>query len=147
MSLVLISHRGNINGPQPERENSPAYILEAMNARYFVEMDVWYDKGWWLGHDKPQYKMPRQFLGSPSPHFFFHAKNPAALARLCRIPGSLHAFWHQEDDYTLTSWGLVWVYPGKKLLKGSIAVLPEKGYDGNLKQCYGICSNFIERYK
>lgn len=141
--MILISHRGNINGAIPDRENSPAYIDEALNANYFVEIDVWYDKGWWLGHDKPQYKMPKAFFGSESCHFYFHAKNSDALERLCRVPGSLHTFWHQEDDYTLTSWGLIWVYPGKTLLKGSICVLPEWGFTGNIKECYGVCSDNI----
>lgn len=145
--MVLISHRGNLNGSIPERENSPAYIDEALNAKYFVEVDVWYEKGWWLGHDKPQYKMPKAYFGSESCYFYYHAKNPAALARLCKIPSTYHCFWHQEDDYTLTSYGLVWVYPGKKLLPGSICVLPERGFTGDIKKCYGICSDFIANAK
>ena len=24
-----------------------------------------------------------------------------------------HYFWHQEDDYTITSKGIIWAYPGK----------------------------------
>jgi len=145
--MVLIAHRGNLNGPNPERENSPAYIDEALNARFFVEADVWYEKGWWLGHDKPQYKMPQSYLRSEKCYFFFHAKNGDALARLQKVPGCYHCFWHQEDDYTLTSWGLVWVYPGKKLLPNSICVMPELGFQGNIKKCYGICSDNVTKIK
>ena len=31
-------------------------------------------------------------------------------------------FWHQEDDYTLTSEGYVWVYPGKPLIKKDLTI-------------------------
>ena len=34
-------------------------------------------------------------------------------------------FWHQNDDYTITSKGYIWAYPGKKLNKNAIYVLPE----------------------
>ena len=27
---------------------------------------------------------------------------------------SLNYFWHQTDDFTLTSHGYIWTYPGKK---------------------------------
>ena len=55
-TMILISHRGNLDGPKPEKENNPKYIWEALNEGYQVEIDVWYDKGWWLGHDRPKYK-------------------------------------------------------------------------------------------
>ena len=38
--MKLISHRGNIDGPQPDRENSPNYINEAIEAGYNVEIDT-----------------------------------------------------------------------------------------------------------
>ena len=57
-----------------------------------------------------------------------------------------HYFWHQEDDYTITSKGYIWTYPGKKILPKSICVLPERV---NYKKidCLGICSDFIGKYK
>jgi len=57
-----------------------------------------------------------------------------------------HYFWHQEDDYTITSEGYIWTYPGKKLFNKSICVLPETHDYKNLN-CLGICSDFIEKYK
>ena len=42
---LLLAHRGNINGKQPDRENSPSYILEAIDAGYSVEVDVWLSEG------------------------------------------------------------------------------------------------------
>ena len=31
--MILISHRGNINGPNPEMENNPEYIQKAIRLR------------------------------------------------------------------------------------------------------------------
>ena len=55
-------------------------------------------------------------------------------------------FWHQDDDYTLTSQGLIWTYPGKKTTSNSIVVMPER-FDKNLEKeyngVYGICSDYV----
>ena len=73
-----------------------------------------------------------------------HAKTREALIALQKIKA--HYFWHQNDDYTITSKGFIWTYPGKKLLPQSICVLPE---NVNYKtiNCLGICSDFILKYK
>ena len=57
-----------------------------------------------------------------------------------------HYFWHQEDDYTITSKGIIWTYPGKLLLKNSICVLPEL-FNKQILNCLGICSDYIQNYK
>jgi hypothetical protein len=41
---------------------------------------------------------------------------------------------------------VVWAYPGKQPIKGSIAVMPEIHND-DLSKCVGICSDYIENYK
>ena len=63
--MRLISHRGNLNGPNPERENHPDYIQDALWQRYDVEVDVWgiegeYQMELWLGHDEPLYRVRDQ---------------------------------------------------------------------------------------
>ena len=58
----------------------------------------------------------------------------------------LNYFWHQGDTVTLTSKNYIWAHPGKQIIKGSIAVLPEIHND-NISKCIGICSDYIERYK
>ena len=39
--MILISHRGNINGPNPEMENDPRYIENTLGKGFNVEVDVW----------------------------------------------------------------------------------------------------------
>ena len=38
--MKIISHRGNIRGPVPGRENAPSYIDCAIGNGYDVEIDV-----------------------------------------------------------------------------------------------------------
>ena len=39
--MILISHRGNLDGPQPENENRPDYIEKAL-LNYNVEIDIFF---------------------------------------------------------------------------------------------------------
>ena len=145
--MILISHRGNLNG-KSDRENSPDYIEEALSQGFDVEVDVWYiDDQFWLGHDKPQYKVSEGFLEHSN--LWCHAKNIQALYVMSKS-SNIHYFWHQEDDVTLTSRGYLWTYPGKQLTEKSICVLPELENKKSKvilpKNVAGICSDFIVRF-
>tara|TARA_R110000737_G_C14539729_1_gene478795 strand:- start:12 stop:437 length:426 start_codon:yes stop_codon:yes gene_type:complete len=140
--MVLISHRGNIQGKSPGLENMPEYINDTLNKGYHVEIDVWYKNGFYLGHDNPQYNVKPNFLAQDK--IWCHAKNIEAIIEMSKYP-KIHYFWHQEDDITLTSKGYIWAYPGKQPIKNSIAVLPEI-YNDNLDKCIGICSDNIQEY-
>ena len=143
--MYLISHRGNIEGPEPEFENMPNHIfggLRAYNDIHF-EIDVWRTKGeLFLGHEAPQHKINDAFLVES--RLWCHAKNLAAFEYMLNNP-LIHCFWHQEDDCTLTSRGYIWTYPGKPICARSICVLPEQT-DQTLGIVAGICSDFIGRY-
>ena len=141
--MIFISHRGNTNGINKKFENNPAYIKSAINNGYNVEIDVWYKDAFFLGHDKPQFKVSHKFLENKK--FWCHAKNLEALEKLQKIKTKY--YWHQEDDYALTSNGYIWTYPGKKLSKKSICVLPELNEKKLTKSISGICSDYIEKYK
>lgn len=99
--------------------------------------------GPYLGHDKPQYKINKKFLLNKK--LWCHAKNMEALVYLKKIKANF--FWHQNDDFTLTSSGYIWTYPGKKLSNKSICVLPEYKKSKISKNISGICSDYIEKYK
>tara|TARA_B110000196_G_C21124676_1_gene655168 strand:+ start:218 stop:658 length:441 start_codon:yes stop_codon:yes gene_type:complete len=140
--MILISHRGNLNGREPEKENNPAYISNAINKGFEVEIDVWLkDNIWYLGHDSPTYEIAFDWLRNKK--VWCHAKNIEALNIL--LKNDIHCFWHQEDDVTLTSCGFMWTYPEKTLTDTSIAVVLEK-YSGIPKKCVGICSDYIITY-
>ena len=147
--MKLIAHRGNIRGPNPLYENSPRYILKALDQGYDVEIDLWFVKNkWFLGHDKPQYEIPIEFILENKDRYWCHAKNKNALFNLVKING-INCFWHQDDYYTLTSKSFIWVYPGQPLVENSICVMPERvNYTSSeLKICHGICTDYVAMYK
>ena len=141
--MIYISHRGNISGPNKKFENKIEYVQNALDKGYEVEVDVRFENDkFFLGHDVNQFEVNENFLLNKK--IWCHAKTKDALSALEKIKA--HYFWHQEDDYTITSKGFVWTYPGKSLLTNSICVLPEIVNYEEIN-CLGICSDYIERYK
>lgn len=141
--MILISHRGNINGPIKKNENNPGYILNAISEGFNVEIDVrTFKQKLYLGHDEPQYEVSEAFFKNNK--LWCHAKDIYALEKLKKL-NTIH-FWHQKDDYVLTSNGYFWTYPNINLVRNSICVLPEKA---NYREfiCSGICSDYIVNYK
>lgn len=124
--MIIISHRGNLQGINPSRENSPDYIDEAIAAGFDVEVDVRFEKNtFYLGHDKPQYQVSMLWLVQRKEKLWIHCKDLKSLDTLSSSPVDFHYFWHDIDRYTLTSKGIGWVLVGQFPFKKSIIVLPE----------------------
>ena len=144
--MIFISHRGNLNGPNKKEENKIDYINIALKKNFDVEIDLWfYKENFFLGHDKPLYKVNKKFLKNKK--FWIHAKNLDCFYKLSN--SNLNFFWHEKDKVIFTSKGFFWNYPGTKLNKAkSIYVLPEnlKKFDNSLNY-RGICSDYILKYK
>lgn len=154
--MRLIAHRGNMEGPNPELENSPDYIFKAMDHGFDVEIDVWGVKGefqdeLWLGHDGPTHRMKDYFghfdyLGDS--RIWYHCKNIEAVV-ICNEQGhgGTNFFFHDSDDMTLTSRGQFWTYPNKPLLSNnSICVMPELNNQEVPEYIFGVCSDFVMKY-
>ncbi len=140
----LISHRGNVNGPNADKENHPDYIIQALQLGYNVEIDVWYtNNNWYLGHDNPVFEIKFDFLNNDK--LWLHAKNGDAFNILLQY-NNINVFWHTNEDWILTSKGYIWTYPNKTLYPKSICVMPEVGYIGDISNCIGICSDYILNY-
>lgn len=143
-NMILIAHRGNLHGPNPLHENEVSYVQEALHFGYDVEIDLWYvpdENQLYLGHDDPQHKCTTAFIQQN--RVWIHCKNTDALV-YCKDNNITNPyFWHQEDDVTLTSNGELWTYPGKKLTRHSIAVMPETERFKNIRICQGICSDYV----
>jgi hypothetical protein len=140
--MKIISHRGNISGPDTALENNPAYIAEALKLGFDVEIDVWYTgNGFYLGHDDPMYNVDQTFLLNEK--LWCHAKNLRALYQLMEI--GAHCFWHEQDRVTITSRGYVWCYPNTNEFNSkSIALC----FDADKKiptNCYGVCTDYPNR--
>lgn len=146
MKLRRIAHRGNREGPNPDRENEPGYVMEAINMGLDVEVDVWWImEEVWLGHDKPQYKVDGNFIKHQK--LWCHAKNIQAMAYMMQN-SNIHCFFHQTDDIALTSMGYLWTYPGKTpLTYASVAVMPETKPGWVHSGCFGICSDWAASWE
>jgi hypothetical protein len=144
--MILIAHRGNIDGKIPEKENEPNYILHALDKGYNCEIDVHYtDSGVWkLGHEIGEYEVPEDFILMNN--LWLHAKTIKTFHRLLTL--DVNCFFHQMDNCALTSKGYVWTYPGFRIEAKSICVMPEMHKDVYKEfTCAGICSDVIKNYK
>jgi hypothetical protein len=141
--MIKIAHRGNTRGPS-SRENHPFYIEEAIFLGFDVEVDVRLVNGeLWLGHDNPEYMTSENFLSRYKDKLWIHCKNLEALNYFLSLGKDYKYFWHENDDHTLTSNGLVWTYPGKEITPYSIIVVQEKGLPDKYKNAFGICSDYV----
>ena len=151
--MILIAHRGNIDGRCPEKENNPKYIDKAIHNGYNVEIDMRgsFENGLFLGHDKAQYEVSPNWLFERSDYLWIHAKDIEALYAFSQHTKEWNAFWHETDAHTLTGGGFIWTYPGSILTSRSICVMPEiskiKYTEQDLQMCAGICSDFVSQYK
>lgn len=138
--MIIISHRGNINGADPQTENTPGQIKKALDLGFFVEVDVWGSSSrLWLGHDKPG----EHTIGL-SPRIYYHCKNLQAAVLL--YSEEVEYFIHDSDKYVLTSTGKLWTYPGNELSYISIAVLPETCEGWDIKNAFGVCTDYPLNY-
>jgi hypothetical protein len=131
-------------------ENHPDHIREALNAGFDVEIDVWViDRSIVFGHDEPTYQASIVDLNK---RCWIHCKNLEALKYFGGIEmNETNAFWHENDDFTLTNKKYIWTNIGKELTTRSIMVMPEVS-DETLQNtidvnCAGICSDWIHKIK
>lgn len=154
--MTIISHRGNIGGPNPSRENSPDAIIKAMMRGFHVEVDVRYIDGvLWSGHDHPQYALNKTVVNEYHPRIIFHCKNVEALEYMGKLNETkdMHYFWHEKDAYTLTNRNVVWCYPGSPLPNKKTTpsvsyacVMPEHQDNPNLSLFDYVCTDYPEKY-
>ena len=149
--MILISHRGNINGRLVPFENQPNYIDTALAAGYDVEIDVWYEREsgkLYLGHDKADYQIDIDWLYERSDKLWIHCKNMDALSFFnkshLQIGTEYNYFSHDTDIGVLTSYGYIW---STNSYDNGILVLPEVFKKTPTDTTVGICSDIIQNYK
>jgi len=151
--MKLIAHRGNIDGPNTLKENHPDYIDDAISKGFDVEVDIrLIDHKFYLGHDEPQYHVPMTWLVKRKDNLWVHCKDLNSLSNLISIPVDFNCFWHQTDDFTLTTKNYIWTYPGKTCTPKSVIVMPEwnsetKFEDLKTLSCFGVCSDHVSKIK
>lgn len=145
--MKIISHRGNLHGPELERENLIPSIENCIALNFDVEIDVWaINNNLFLGHDEPKYPVYKSYLLDRKNFLWIHCKNKESL--LYVIDLDLNFFFHDKDDFVLTSKKNIWAYPGKSTDKKTVQVLPEWNNFENLdRNCYGICTDYPIKVK
>jgi hypothetical protein len=144
--MKIISHRGNIVGPNPSRENTPSYIDTAISAGYEVEVDIRFiNEKYYLGHDTPDYEVTQTWLVKRKDKLWIHCKNVEAANELSQI-GSVQFFCHTSDPFVLTSNGFVWAHDLSIETTNRI-IIPLLGeqdlieYQG--KSAYAACTDYV----
>lgn len=144
--IKIISHRGNLNGPDLDLENNPNQINLALSKNFLVEIDLRIiENKFWLGHDKPDYLIDKQWLLDRSNHLVIHSKDLLTSNYLIDLNKQLNWFYHTNEDIVLTSRGWLWCYPGIYLDKG-ITVLIGDQVKLNSK-VLGVCTDYPLKFE
>lgn len=149
--MKIISHRGNICGPVPEKENRPSYIDSAIQLGYQVEVDLRYvNNEFWLGHDFAQYKIELSWMEPRKNMLWFHCKDIDSALELVKLNKDYKFFCHSNDPYVITSVGKFWVHDLKgKIDKNCIIpLLSENDIIFYTNQTpYAVCTDFVNLVK
>ena len=138
--MKIISHRGNVRGPIPEKENRPSYIDCAIGNGYDVEIDLRIIDGeLWLGHDVPQYKVEHSWLQPRKEYLWIHCKDLAA-AKEC---WEYQSFCHMGDPYTYTSTGKIWLHDLSMKIDNNVIIplIDDIDYSPKNGDPYAICTD------
>jgi glycerophosphoryl diester phosphodiesterase len=145
--MIIISHRGNLEGPSFENENTPQCTDKALNLGFDVELDIWVlGDEIYLGHDQPILNISLDFLKDRKEHLWLHLKNFQSADFFFGLT-EFNFFSHENDPYVITSKGFVWSYPGKCLSEKKIVLMPEWNVGDQIHGATGICTDYPIRYK
>lgn len=130
--MRIISHRGNLDGPDINRENNIKSILECLDKSLDVEIDVYCKDGYvFLDHDGP---VKNKYLFTEFCDLFknyqqklwVHCKNLDAIIHFNQLKTyNFNYFGHSNDDFVLTSHGFIFTKPGVVSGKNVVCVMPE----------------------
>jgi len=141
--MILISHRGNLTGKNAKLENKPLQIQKVLDLGFHCEIDVWFINGeYLLGHDEPKTRVKEHMIEHPN--LWCHAKNLEALQEMLKN-NKIHCFWHETDQYTITSKQFIWTFPGKYASDNCIIV--DNSKNPSNYNCKGVCSDYVQLYK
>lgn len=146
--MKFISHRGNLYGADPEKENDPRYIEKAM-LHCDVEVDLFFlDECFWLGHDFPKHQISLSWIEKYKKNIWFHCKNLEAAWKIGQI-NSTKFFCHSSDPYVLINTGHIWVHD-LSLDLSSQCIIPLIDLQSLIKfpkeKVFAICSDYPNEY-
>lgn len=145
--MRLIAHRGNTEGPNPQRENHPIYLLDTLDKGYDIEVDVWRGPTGklWLGHDEPKYPVDVSWLANE--RVWVHAKDVDTFLTIGKYK-KINSFFQKDDEVALTTHGYFWLHSNCSVLSSS-SILTRLDYSPGLvnHSALGICSDYVSLYR
>lgn len=143
---IIISHLGNLNGRQPEKENTLPYLQTALKLGWHICVDVTFQYGTFLlpALNNKYAPVPPAFFSNQ--RVWCRASDAITLDALCNI--NAHTFPVAMADVVLTSAQFLWTLPPTILTPRSIAVFPEFADSDWMaeNEHAGICTNHPEVY-
>jgi|LauGreDrversion4_2_1035121.scaffolds.fasta_scaffold02508_14 hypothetical protein len=158
--MRIVSHRGNLTGPDKDKENTEPYLLEALERGFDIEFDIWYmGSKFWLGHDVPTKSFSIDTLIQwatvyQNQNFYVHCKHVWALEQMVKTKKkNIIPFFHDIDQCILLSDYTIWVHPNAinavSVRENCIAVFPacktikyDINYDVDFERFHGICTDY-----
>ena len=152
--MRIISHRGTLDGAIRQRENTTAYILEALARGFDVEIDVWLTDGVLrLGHDGPEELLDLESFDRYASRLWVHCKNVAALHYFCDLEYPEYNFFgHSNDSFVVTSQKYVFSIPTREppmtITSRSVLVMPEHFtfFKGDTEGFAAVLTDYPERW-
>jgi hypothetical protein len=146
--MILIAHRGNFDGPNPNQENKLTYLEQAINNGYEVEVDVrMYKNKIYTGHDEPLDLLNSRWLKRFHNKLWIHCKDVQTL-KYFGNSNQYNYFWHENDMFTITSNGFILSHVDNNIneLSGKFVKINfnNKKINGNF---IGILSDHLIKYK
>ena len=149
--MKIISHRGNIRGPVPDKENRPSYIDCATGLGFEVEVDLRFISGqFWLGHDEAQYKVDLNWMEKRKDFLWFHCKNLEASLELVSLNSNFKFFCHSQDNFILTSTNHIWCHELTNSINNNciIPLIAEKDIElYKFGEPYAVCTDYVNLFK
>lgn len=143
--MKLIAHRGNINGPNPDKENTISYINSALNSGFDVEVDVSMNNGdLYLGHDNLQEKIQLRYLMNK--RIWVHCKTPDTFIELSKHT-HINSFYQEDDLICRTQLGFFWHHSDYSDHLSDKSIIVSLEYNDKLLNLghtvHGICSDYV----
>jgi hypothetical protein len=143
--MLLISHRGNIEGSNPRLENHPTRIDSAIAEGFDCEIDVRViNNKIYLGHDEAQHLVDIRWLNTRENNLWIHCKDLTTLSKFNTYYNSFNYFFHESDLGVLTSHRYIW---STNNVNNGILVMPESFNTKTNEYTSGVCSDYIKNYK
>ncbi|CAB5221562.1 hypothetical protein UFOVP245_188 [uncultured Caudovirales phage] len=145
--MIIISHRGLVDGDDPTKENNPTAIAAALGEFFLVYIDLWMVEGKpFLGTDGPVYPMPEDFIHNPD---VILCPRDRMAVNFVAIRDA-HFVIPTTGDYTLTSYKWLWAKSSAASIgRDCIIHLPEDYYEPTQlvdTRFTGVCTKYPRIY-